>query len=284
MSQEYLTRMLEIVREGGRIALEMLDDSQPRLKPDASVLTQADIAVSQMIRKKMQDILSQPGHILIDEEDQQSSRFFDEKALAENPYLWVIDPIDGTRAFSNRMPLFGVSIGLLRERRPWLGAVFFPALRELFFADGTQAFFVKEAFSSQEKRVPIKRIDQEITRQSVFFGNDAFWKEYEWNFTLCQMMMPSCAVMDFCWPAVGRGCGCMFNSYIWDFGGAWPIARAAGLDMRSLSTGKAVEQISLDLFQGQGMLSWRLRENYLLSSERNFAVIKAKGIHPKSFC
>lgn len=278
MSHEFLSCMLQALKEGGQIALGLLEDSRPTLKPDHSVLTTADLAVSRLMRERLSPFLSQPGHILIDEEDAQSSRLFDPKILKENPYLWLIDPIDGTRAFANRIPLFGLSMGLVRELKPWIGAVYFPTFKELFYCDGSEAYFVQNAFGPDEKRTPIVPVDQEISRQSIFFGNDGFFREYEWNFSLCPMMMPSSAVIDFCWPTIGRGCGCMFDSYIWDFGGSWPIARAAGLDIRSARTGHKVEQIDLSLFQGQGSLTWRLKENYILSSARNFSVIAQNGL------
>jgi len=273
--------MFDVLKSGGKTALEFLGNSSPTLKPDNSVLTKADLAVSALARERLKDVLSQPGHILIDEEDQQSSRYFDAQKLACTKYIWTLDPIDGTRAFANQIPLFGISIGIFKDLKPWMGAVLLPVLGELFYCDGEEAFFVRNAFTAAEKRTPIKPVDQEITRQSVFFGNDAFFQDYDWNFAFCQMMLPSCAVIDFCWPSIGRGAGCMFNSYIWDFGGAWPIARAAGLDIRSIKTGQKISQLSLDIFQGKGALTWRLKENLLLSSSRNFPLIVENGLRAK---
>lgn len=45
-------------------------------------------------------------------------------------YLWVIDPIDGTKAFITGMPLFGTLIGLLHRGKPVLGIIDQPILRE----------------------------------------------------------------------------------------------------------------------------------------------------------
>jgi myo-inositol-1(or 4)-monophosphatase len=42
---------------------------------------------------------------------------------ADRPYCWVLDPIDGTRAFITGRPLFGTLIGLLHEGRPVLGVI-----------------------------------------------------------------------------------------------------------------------------------------------------------------
>ena len=270
-----------MAKEGGRIALELMQDSEPTLKPDRSVLTKADTAVSLLMRHELEDLLSASRHILIDEEDAQGEKYFDQRLLESAPYIWVIDPIDGTRSFSNRMPFFGVSIGLLKELRPWLGVVYFPMLDELFYADGKNAYFVADAFSAQERREIIKPIDQDVNRQTIIYGNDGFFRTHDWDFDFCQMMMPSCAVIDLCWPAIGRGVGGFFDSNLWDFAGSWPIFEKANLQLRSLSTGKVLDRIHTELFQGKGSRTWKLKEQHILSSERNYAVIKncmrAKG-------
>jgi inositol-phosphate phosphatase/L-galactose 1-phosphate phosphatase/histidinol-phosphatase len=52
-------------------------------------------------------------------------------------WVWVIDPIDGTKAFISGMPLFGVLIALCRNGRPVLGVIDQPISRERWVgADG----------------------------------------------------------------------------------------------------------------------------------------------------
>ncbi len=274
MENKLLDHMIKLALVGGKISLKIMQNSKPTLKPDRSVVTRADIAISAMIRKNLQAYLKTPQHILIDEEDKKSSRFFDQMALEKIPYVWVIDPIDGTRSFANRMPFYGVSIGLLKDLKPWLGVIYFPALDELFYSNGQKSFFVKGATTVKPKKVLIKLTDQEINAHSVFFGSDGFFKTFNWDFSLCQMMTPSCAVLDLCFPSVGRGAGAFFNAHIWDFAGAWPIFRSAGLDLRNLTTGKVIDRLDIDLFQGKGDKTWRLREFYILSSKRNYPIIR----------
>ncbi|RKF31479.1 inositol monophosphatase family protein [Paraburkholderia fungorum] len=47
---------------------------------------------------------------------------------------WVIDPLDGTKAFVTGSPLWGTLIGVLNEGMPWLGAIEMPALHRRFFS------------------------------------------------------------------------------------------------------------------------------------------------------
>jgi fructose-1,6-bisphosphatase/inositol monophosphatase family enzyme len=276
MENDFLIRMQDIARRGGELALSLIENSEPKLKPDTSVLTKADTAISQLVKESLKDLLATKEHILIDEEDPEGLQYFNQAKLEAAPYVWSVDPIDGTRSFSNRIPLYGISIGLFKNLRPWLGLVYFPALNELFYCDGNSSYFVKNAFRKDEIKVPIKPIDQKITRQSILFGDDVFFVRHEWDLNFCQIMLASCAIVNLCWPAIGRGCGCIFKSNLWDFAGSWPIFFSAGLELRSLSTGKVMEKLNTDLFVGEGSKTWRLKEYHILSSEHNFSLIKER--------
>jgi fructose-1,6-bisphosphatase/inositol monophosphatase family enzyme len=272
--RDYLKRTIDMAKEAGRIAVSLIEKSDPSLKPDNSVLTKADTAVSRYIREALRDLLVKEGHLLIDEEDPENRRYYDDERLTRAPYVWIVDPIDGTRGFSNQLPTFGVSIGILKELKPWLGVVYLPGLRELFYADERGAVFVKEAFSARQQKKRILPVDQIITSQAVFFGNSEVVRDYQWNDHFCQILLSSCAVIDLCWPAVGRGCGCFFNSHLWDFAGSWPVFQAAGLELREIRSGKVLDRVTSDVFVAEGSRQWRVKEDYLLSSERNFAVIR----------
>jgi len=272
---DYLKLLFRLTEEAGRVALAQQDNISYSLKPDSSVVTQTDLAVSRLVRDGLRGLLSGPDHILIDEEDHDHPEYLDQAFLDKVPYIWVMDPIDGTRSFSNHLPSFGISIGVLKELKPWLSIVYLPLMDELFYADGTSAYYLRRPFGSSPQPVMIQPVDQEITRQSVFWANDTMIKQYDWDYGLCQAMHYSCAVFDLCYPAIGRGCGSFFNSYIWDFAGSWPIYEAAGLKLRAVDSGKTIDRLDASFFQREGTNTWRVAGHYLLSSERNFPLIKA---------
>jgi myo-inositol-1(or 4)-monophosphatase len=72
-----------------------------------------------------------PEHGIVGEE------FGDERPDAE--YVWVIDPIDGTKSFISGMPIWGTLIGLTRAGRPVYGMMCQPFTREQFTGDGGSA-------------------------------------------------------------------------------------------------------------------------------------------------
>lgn len=57
------------------------------------------------------------------------------------PELWVVDPLDGTREFSQGIPEYSVSVALLRDERAIIGVVHNPATGDVFWAsEGEGAF------------------------------------------------------------------------------------------------------------------------------------------------
>lgn len=92
-------------------------------------VTEADRAAETVIRRHIRQIF--PAHGILGEEFE-----------AENPdaeYLWVIDPIDGTRAFICGLPVWGTLIGLMRGGNPVMGLMHQPYTGETFIGDGGQA-------------------------------------------------------------------------------------------------------------------------------------------------
>jgi myo-inositol-1(or 4)-monophosphatase len=271
----YLERMLSIVREAGGIALDLMGNSEPGLKKDHSIITRADKAISKLARAKLNDFLQTPGHLLIDEEDPGIFEYLDQKRLDRTSFIWALDPIDGTRLYANHMPLFGISIGLIKDLKPWLGVVYFPMLRELFYCDGTEAYFVQDAFGPQESKIRIVPLNEELSARSIFFCNDTFFDKFYWNDKDFHIMIHACAVVNLCWPAIGRGIGCFLRCHLWDFAGSWPIIRRAGLDFRRVSDGKVLDKVEADAFN-QEPFSWHLKEYYLVSAERDYQQILSK--------
>jgi len=267
--------MLSFVREAGGIALDLISNSDPGLKKDRSIITLADKAISKLARAKLSDFLRNPEHVLIDEEDPGTVEYLDQKRLDQSSFIWALDPIDGTRLYANRIPLFGISIGLIKDLKPWLGVVYFPMLKELFYCDGTESFLLQDAFGPQESKTRIVPLDEELSARSLFFCNDTFFDKFFWVPKDFHIMINACAVVNLCWPAIGRGAGCFLKCHLWDFAGSWPIIRRAGMDLRRISDGKVLDRLEADLFVREPV-SWHMKEYYLVSSERNFQQILSK--------
>ncbi len=271
----YFTLLTKIVKDAGDIALSLIDHSHPELKSEASVITEADRRISALVHERLADLISTGQHALIDEEDPRRGEYLDETFLDRTPYVWAVDPIDATRAYANRMPHYGISLGLIKDRRPWLGAVYFPSLKEMFCCDGEEAFFIENIFTPQEKRTRITPVDQEISDRSIFIATDDLLSDFEWHSPDCRVMVFSAAVCEFCWPAIGRGCGALTRVHLWDMAGAWPVFEKAGLGMFAFTSGQRLDRLDASLFEKQGK-PWKFKDYYILSSPRNYSLLKRR--------
>lgn len=92
-------------------------------------VTEADRAAEQAMRTLIRKNF--PGHGIIGEE------FGDDRP--ESPYVWVLDPIDGTKSFISGTPAWGTLIGLLKDGQPVYGMMHQPFIGERFTGDGVSS-------------------------------------------------------------------------------------------------------------------------------------------------
>ncbi len=102
-------------------------------------VTEADRAAEVVMRRMIEAQF--PAHGIIGEE-------FGVKA-DDAAYVWVLDPIDGTKSFVSGLPMWGTLIGLKHNGRPCYGMMSQPFTRERFFGDGQASFWTGPAHRGQ---------------------------------------------------------------------------------------------------------------------------------------
>jgi myo-inositol-1(or 4)-monophosphatase len=122
-------RLAGAVREAGELAHGMF---QKPLKnwtkgASASPVSEADIAVDTLLRERLSEADGARFGWLSEESVDDASR------LAAR-YVWIVDPIDGTRAYIGGFPDWAVSAALVESGRPIAGCLYAPALGEFFVA------------------------------------------------------------------------------------------------------------------------------------------------------
>ena len=105
---------------GGEIRPHFRNLATIEEKPDQTPVTVADRAAETAMRRLIETHF--PDHGILGEE------FGAVRGDAD--YVWVLDPIDGTKSFISGVPLFGTLIALTRGRRPILGIIDQPISRE----------------------------------------------------------------------------------------------------------------------------------------------------------
>src|ERR1700749_2116801 len=115
------------VREAGALALSLFrTELKNWTKGASSPVSEADIAVNDLVETRLR--AATPDYGWLSEESAD-----DDSRLAKK-LVWIVDPIDGTRAYLAGREDWCVSVALVVDARPVIGAVFAPATGEFFFA------------------------------------------------------------------------------------------------------------------------------------------------------
>ncbi len=119
------TQTVTWARQAGKIAMRYFKNASVAYKADDSLVTQADTEIEQFLVEQIQ--LAYPEHGLLGEEGARL------QAKIDSPYVWVIDPLDGTTAFVHGLPGWGIAIGLLDKGQPIFGLFYMPLLDDLTY-------------------------------------------------------------------------------------------------------------------------------------------------------
>ena len=132
---------------------------------DFDPVTAADRGAEAAIREALAE--AYPTHGILGEEFGASAGTSD--------YCWIIDPIDGTRAFIMGQPLWGTLIGLTAGGTPLLGVMDQPYTRERFWADANAAFFRRDGETCTMRVRPCASLAEAVlasTTPDMFIGSD----------------------------------------------------------------------------------------------------------------
>ena len=120
-----LEAVTEVARIAGDVALRFYHEGvQVETKTDGSPVTAADRAAERAAREWIERRFPDDG--ILGEEFGETR--------PDAPRRWVMDPIDGTKTFVRRVPLWGTLIALCEGERVLAGAAYFPAVQEIVAA------------------------------------------------------------------------------------------------------------------------------------------------------
>ncbi|WP_411819524.1 inositol monophosphatase family protein [Hyphococcus formosus] len=146
-----------------RNGADVSEKSGPVFDPVTDADREAELVLRQMIQKHY------PDHGILGEE-------FGEVA-GSSPWRWVLDPIDGTRAFMSGAPSWTTLIGLEYENKPVFGLIDQPYIDERWTGMGANARFChrsgrKEIRTSGLKNIADARISTTDPLPSAYFSKD----------------------------------------------------------------------------------------------------------------
>lgn len=135
-AQDYFLKILpqatEISREVSRRYFKKPLESVGLIsKADQSPVTAADLEIESRLRELIEKAF--PSHGIIGEEHGSTN--------TDAEFVWVLDPIDGTKSFISGVPLFTTLISLMHKGEPQCGGIYQPILDELVWGNNKECFF-----------------------------------------------------------------------------------------------------------------------------------------------
>lgn len=130
-----LDLMTEAAVEAGKIASSFFNaENEVWYKSGDSPVSQADFAVDKFLKEQL--LKARPKYGWLSEESE------DEEERLSKEYVFVVDPIDGTRGFLAGKKQWCISIGLVKSGRPIAGVIECPALQETYTASFENGAFL----------------------------------------------------------------------------------------------------------------------------------------------
>lgn len=118
-----LTRFTQVITHAGAIvATWFRSGAQVDRKQDGSPITAADTAANEYLRGALLQLLPSAGWL--------SEETADDPVRLTKDWVWIVDPLDGTKEFAAGLPEFAVSVALTYRGRVVLGGVVNPATGE----------------------------------------------------------------------------------------------------------------------------------------------------------
>lgn len=210
------------LREAGRLALAARrDDLRVRDKADHTPVSEVDERIEALLAARIRSRF--PVHRILAEEGNLGGEDVD--------FTWVLDPLDGTRAYLSGLPVWGISVGILQRGRPLAGAFYLPAVGELYTGHAGGAFL-----NGQPLAPPRTGLED----RTAFLAVPSNWYQL-YDIDYGRLRSLGSAAAHLVYVARGAAVGALLRPVrLWDLVGVWPLLTVLGVELRYLS-GAAVE-------------------------------------------
>jgi len=141
-----LEKIINIVKKAGII---MIDADRSKLgesekEGSANFVTKYDICVQKYLEYSLKKVF--PDAAFLAEENGE------DQVVPGNGYTFVIDPIDGTKNFIQNLKNSTISVGLLKDGKPYIGVIYQPYNEDIFYAEkGKGSYLNGEKISVSKK-------------------------------------------------------------------------------------------------------------------------------------
>jgi myo-inositol-1(or 4)-monophosphatase len=264
--------VLTFMREAGQLAIQNQLIVSRRQKVDSTLVTETDLAITAFCRDHFMGYFSSAEHVLIDEESVSELGEPNTVFAKEARYHWVLDPIDGTVPYAAGRSGYGISLGILKDSKPWFGAIYYPGTGELIYGDVEEAFYVSRAFTREQRRQVLNESSLEPgPTQPLEVGTEIPLTYRIKDFSAGLISIQMASTVSFLNVLLGRATGYISHCALWDMAAGWPLMIAAGLELRWYKTQEVIAHITPEMLTN----TWNLADDFIVSAPEHYATIRA---------
>lgn len=243
-----IEKLRRFVLEAGRYSLEKRGSDNHRFgfkwgdEAVSSLVTEVDLSISKKFKQFVEENFSDLNYMIIDEE---SVSQFDGKVFEkaeETEYQFVIDPIDGTINYAADVPLYGVLVAVLKNRKPLYGFIYAPALDELVYTDGKEIYY-----ETAGKIQVLEKQKRSLSRivQGHCWSVDVKKNHFEGRLVMQDYFS---AVIYFLYLILGRFKGVFCRANLWDIAPAMIMCELLGMGFYDYETKEKMTEFSSHFF------------------------------------
>jgi len=220
---DFLNFSIEIAKNAGKLQMKYFGNLSSIQKKSTTIdlLTEADLKSEEYIIAEIQN--KYPSHSILSEESNSLDN--------QSEYTWVIDPLDGTTNFVHNLPIFSVSIGLMKNNETICSVVYNPAVDKCFYAEKNKGAFLN---NNQINTTSCNTLSDSLLATGFPYSHD---DRFDLSFSLFKdfykqtrgIRRLGTASLDLCFVAMGRFDG--FYEYglkPWDICAGEIIVKEAG--------------------------------------------------------
>ncbi|MCW2604909.1 MAG: histidinol phosphatase [Pseudonocardiales bacterium] len=147
-------------------------------KPDLTPVTDADQSVERVLRARL--AATRPRDAMLGEEMGTTGPGTDPARQVADPRrigrTWIVDPIDGTKSFVRRVPVWASLIALLEDGRPTVGVVSAPALGRRWWAAQGSGAWVRDAPGAEPRPLAVSDV-RDLADASISYSSLTGWAD-----------------------------------------------------------------------------------------------------------
>lgn len=267
--------MIKKIVEFLKIATKVAEEGRDKVKDInfkgteiSSVVTETDKAISKLFKEFVEANFSDVDYIIIDEESLAGLTF---EEIKKHEYQFVIDPIDGTHPYALGMPFYGISVGILKNCKPFMGGIALPANNEILYSDGETTHTIKNVnMENESDAVLVNKVNDKL---AVVFG-DTWAVKINDNYNPNDRTILSVysVVYTVYYMITNSVKGYYFNVYIWDIAGSWNMLQLMGFELYNYHTKEKLEIFDEDNFDGK---TFKMKDLHILCREKDFDYLKS---------